>query len=196
MSTNLPGLPSMSSSLHNPFPLSLRGCSPTHSYLSLLLSHITGALSFYRIKPIVSHWGKTRQSSGTYVVGRLDQPFGLLPTSSMRIPDFTPVFGCKYLHLFQSYVDRASQRRAMPSSILKAQHGISNSVMVWCLPVGWIPSRAGQWMPFHCNSFRHDQFWVKIFKDGQVSPCLKWRPCLSNGGFLFRFHLPTVGLFY
>jgi hypothetical protein len=53
-----------------------------------------------------------------------------------------------YLQLSQSAADRASQRPIMLGSCLQAQHGISNSVRVWCMAMRWILSWAG-----HCVAF-------------------------------------------
>jgi hypothetical protein len=37
-----------------------------------------------------------------------------------------------------------------------------------------------------CTLSRQEQFSVKNFEDGSVAPCLKWGPCLSTGGGVFR----------
>ena len=66
--------------------------------------------------------------------------FNPSPNSSIVVPDLSPMIGCKYQHLTRA----ASQRTAMLGSCLKAHHGISNNVRVWCLNIGWIPSRASQ----------------------------------------------------
>ena len=80
---------------------------------------------------------------------------------------------------------RASQRTAMLGSCLQVQHSISNSIRVWCLPMGWISSQPVTGQPFlqsllhfcPCISFRQEQFWVKIFEDGLMSLSLHWRSC-------------------
>ena len=117
----------------------------------------------------LSHWGHTRQSSETYVPGALDKhpacsllgglvsgsflgsrlfdtvglPMGLPITP---VPSVLPITqsNCEYLHLFQWTTCRVSQRTVMLGSCLQARHNISNSVRVWCLPMGWISSLGGR----------------------------------------------------
>jgi hypothetical protein len=64
------------------------------------------------------------------------------------VADLNPMVGCKYLHLSQSVVGRASQRTAMPGFFLHTQHGLSNSVRIWCVCMRWVPSWAGHWVTF------------------------------------------------
>jgi hypothetical protein len=42
----------------------------------------------------------------------------LPPNSTIEVPDFNSMVGCKYLSLSQSVAGRASQRIAMPGSFL------------------------------------------------------------------------------
>lgn len=39
------------------------------------------------------------------------------------------------------------------------------------------------------------QFWVKSYVGGLVFPAFHWGSCMTTGGGLFRFHIPTVGDF-
>jgi hypothetical protein len=69
---------------------------------------------------------------------------------SLGVPKLRPMIGCKYLHLSQSAADGASQRTAMLVSCLQAQHGISNSVRIWYLCMGWLPRWAiSGWLFLH-----------------------------------------------
>jgi hypothetical protein len=49
------------------------------------------------------------------------------------------MLGCKHMHLYWSGSGRASQETAISGSYQQALFGISNSVWVWCLHMGWIP---------------------------------------------------------
>ena len=60
--------------------------------------------------------------------------------SSTGFPNFSQMFGCKYLHLSQSGDGRVNQRIAMLGSWLQAQDSISNSVNFWYPPL------ASHWM--------------------------------------------------
>ena len=109
--------------------------------------------------------------------------------------------GCKVLHMSHSVAGRASQRTAMLAFCLEVQHSISNSVKIWCPPMGRITSWVGNWLAIPSDSapflFLHffyiEQFWVKYFEGGLVSPSLHWGPFLTTGHELLRVHLPTVG---
>jgi hypothetical protein len=56
------------------------------------------------------------------------------------------IFGYVYPHLCWSDSGRASQGTAIPGSCQQALLGISNSVWVWCLQMGWIPRWDSLWM--------------------------------------------------
>jgi hypothetical protein len=73
----------------------------------------------------------------------LQSPSVLLPTLPWEVPDLNLMVGYKYLHLSQSGAGRASQRAAMPGSYLHTQYGLSNSVRIWSVHMGWIPSWVG-----------------------------------------------------
>ena len=91
--------------------------------------------------------------------------------SSIPVPDLNQMTGCKYMHLPLSVAGRASLGTAMPGSCVHAQYGLSNSVRIWCVHMGWIPSCSSHWVAFlsdsgpfcPCISFRQEQFWVKFF---------------------------------
>ena len=55
---------------------------------------------------------------------------------------------CEYLHLSTSGAGIASQGTAIPGSCQQVFLGISNSVWVWCLQIGWIPRLDSLWMAF------------------------------------------------
>jgi hypothetical protein len=61
--------------------------------------------------------------------------FDLSLNSPIGFPDLSLMLVCKYLHLSQSAAGKTSQKTAMLGSCLQAQHRISNSVRVWCLPM-------------------------------------------------------------
>ena len=64
----------------------------------------------------------------------------------------------------------------------------------------WIPSWASHWTAFplvfslfcSCSSFRREQFWVRVFDCEMANPSLHLRSCLSIGGGLYEFPVPTV----
>jgi hypothetical protein len=143
-------------------------------------------------------------SLSTYGVAIPFSSFSLSLKSSIGIPDFSPMVGCKYLHLSQSAAGRASQRTAMLGSCLQAQHSISNSVRV-LMPVHGMDSKSDQSLVGH--SFNLCSIFVPAFlldRSNFGSKMLKmgWCPHPSTGGCylttevgLFRLHLPTGGHF-
>jgi hypothetical protein len=91
--------------------------------------------------------------------------------SCIGVPMLSPMVGCKHSHLYWSGSDRSSQWTAIPGPCQQTLLGISNSVWVWCLQMGWILGGAvSAWTflqsPLHCStfSFRHEQFCVNIFE--------------------------------
>jgi hypothetical protein len=56
------------------------------------------------------------------------------------------MIGYTYLHVLTA--GRVSSKTAMLGSCLQPEHRINNSVRVWFLPMGWIPSWASHWMAF------------------------------------------------
>jgi hypothetical protein len=107
-----------------------RGHGPAHVY-SLFVGLVSGSSE---VSGLVD--------CSSYGVAIPFSSFSPSPNSFIRVSDLRRIVGCKSLHLSQSAADRASQSTAMP------QHDISNSVRVWCLSMGWIPSWAGHWMAF------------------------------------------------
>ena len=65
-------------------------------------------------------------------------PSFLLPNLLLGVPVLSPMVGCEYPHLYWSGSDRAPQWTVIPGSCKQAVLGISNSVWVWCLQMGWI----------------------------------------------------------
>jgi hypothetical protein len=155
-----PSPPSYSSSSHSCSPLPLRGCSPSHqtypfpgaSSLSRIkhISHwgqtrqtfatyVPGALDQPLYAP--DWWLHLWEFPGAWVSWNCWSSYGvthscffsLSPNSAIRVSNFSPMVGRKYLLLSQSAVGRASQRIAMPGSHLYIYHSISNSVRPWCL---------------------------------------------------------------
>lgn len=74
--------------------------------------------------------------------------FSPSPSSSIGVLRLSLMVGCEYLHLYWSGVGRTSQGTAIPGSCQQVLLGISNSVGVWCLQMGWIPGWGGLWMAF------------------------------------------------
>lgn len=56
--------------------------------------------------------------------------------------------GWLYLNLYQSGAGRISQGTGIPGFFRKAFLGISNSVGIWNLQMGWITRCSGLWMAF------------------------------------------------
>jgi hypothetical protein len=54
--------------------------------------------------------------------------------------------GCERPHLFWSCSGRAFQGTAIPGSCQQALLGISKSIWVWCLQMGWFPRWGSLWM--------------------------------------------------
>jgi len=77
-------------------------------------------------------------------------PAGLLshsaPSSSNLAPVLNVVVGC--VLLYWSASETISQGTATRGSCQYALLGISNSVWVWCLLMGWIPRLGSLWMAF------------------------------------------------
>ena len=53
------------------------------------------------------------------------------------------MIGCKYLHLYWSGAGRTSQGTAIPGFCHQVLLGMSNSVHIGCLQMGWIPGEEG-----------------------------------------------------
>jgi hypothetical protein len=70
------------------------------------------------------------------------------------------MIGCEYLHLYWSGAGGTSQETAIPGSCQQVLIGVSNSVGVWYLQMGWIPRRSSLWMAFPSVSL---PFLVPIF---------------------------------
>jgi hypothetical protein len=128
----------------SPIPSSLMlllwGCSHPCTYSSLIaLAFLyTGASSLHRTKGLPYHWCQIRSLSS----------FSPLPNSSIGALVLSPMVGCEHPHLYWSGSGRASQETAVSLSCQQALLGISNSVWVWCLHVGWIPRWGSLWKAF------------------------------------------------
>jgi hypothetical protein len=64
------------------------------------------------------------------------------------VPVLNQMVGCKYPYLCWSDSGRASQGTAIPGSYTQALLGISNSVWVWSLQMGWVSRWGIFWMAF------------------------------------------------
>jgi hypothetical protein len=84
----------------------------------------------------------------------------LLVAISIGVSRFSPMVDCKYLHLCWTGAGRTSQGTAMSGSCQQVLLGISNSVRVWCLQMGWIPRWNSLWMAFPSTS---GPFFVPVF---------------------------------
>jgi hypothetical protein len=60
------------------------------------------------------------------------------PNFSIGIPVLNPMFGYEHLLLYWSGYGWALQETATPGPSQQALLGISNSVWVWCLQMGWV----------------------------------------------------------
>jgi hypothetical protein len=86
---------------------------------------------------------------------------------------FSPMVGFEHPHLYWSGSGRASQETAVSGSCQQALLGISNSVWVWCLHLGWIPSWSSLWMAFPSVSA---PLFVPVFSLERINSGLKiWR---------------------
>ena len=77
-------------------------------------------------------------------------------------------------HLYWSGSGRASQETATSGSCQQALLGISNSVWVWCLYMGWIPRWCSLWMAFPSVS---TPLFVPVFlldRSNSVLIVLRW----------------------
>jgi hypothetical protein len=111
---------------------------PTHSLLTTLVFLYPVASSLHRTK-------------GTPPVDARQDPFNSfssLPNFSIGVPVLITMSDCEHPHLYWSGSGRASQETAVSGSCQQAFLGISNSVWVWCLNVGWIPRWGSLWMAF------------------------------------------------
>jgi hypothetical protein len=122
---------------HPPSPASMRVLShpPTHSHLTALAFLYTRVSSLHRTKGLPSIDAREGPFSS----------FSLSANSSIVGPVLSQIVGCEPPHLYWSGFGRASQYTAVSGSCQKALFGIPNSIWIWCLHVGWIPSL---WMAF------------------------------------------------
>lgn len=130
--------------------------------------------------------------------------FNPSPNWTTVVCDFCPVFGYKYMHRFQSAANRASERTPVLDSCLWAHYSISNIVRPWylCTPNNMNP-KLGE--SLKCLSFSLLPIFISaIVSNGKNyvsdilsvgNPLHPLRPCLSIGGVLFNFALPTIGHF-
>jgi hypothetical protein len=65
--------------------------------------------------------------------------FSPTPNSSIGVPKLSPMAAFELPHLYWSGCGTASHRTAIPGSWQQVFLGISISVWVWCLQMGWIP---------------------------------------------------------
>ena len=78
-----------------------------------------------------------RRGGGVLLVDIVVLPMGLQTPSAPSVLPLTPPLGSLYLHLYWSGFGRVSQGTAIPGSCQQVLLGISNSVWVWCLQMGW-----------------------------------------------------------
>lgn len=193
-----PSFPSANPLFHLPLPCFYESAPPaTHSCLTALAFLYTGASSLHRTKPSPHrprHWCQIRPL-------QLLQSF---PNSSTGVPVLSPMVGWEHPHLYWSGSGRASQETAVSGSCQQALLGISNTVWIWYLHVGWIPRWGSLWMAFPSVSAL---LLVSVFPlDRNNSRLIFWRLvgcpipqpgelCLTSGYGLDRFSLPFVGYF-
>ena len=66
---------------------------------------------------------------------------GVSPSSnsSILVLDLNSVVACMCLHLSQAAAGRAPQRTDMLGTCMHKQYGLSNSVTIWYVSMGWVP---------------------------------------------------------
>jgi hypothetical protein len=111
-------------------------CTLQHTYSDQTSMPFGWRLSLWELPGLQISW-QCWSPCGVAITFRSFNPSS---SSSIGIPDLSSMLVCKHLHLSQSAAGRASQRRDILSSCLQTKHSISNSVRVWCPPMGWIPS--------------------------------------------------------
>ena len=84
----------------------------------------------------------------SYGVANLFSSFSTSPNFSIGMPVLSLMFGWEHPHLYWSSFGRAFQVKTIPGSCQPVFHGISNSVWVWCLKMGWTPKWGSLWMAF------------------------------------------------
>jgi hypothetical protein len=75
----------------------------------------------------------------SYGVANPFSSFSPFSDSSIDVPVLSPMVGREYSRLYWSGSGRVSQGTSIPGSCHQVLLGISNSVWVWCLHVGWVP---------------------------------------------------------
>jgi hypothetical protein len=73
-------------------------------------------------------------------------------SSSIVVPGLSLMVGCEHPHLYL-FSGRTSQGTTIPGSCHQALLGISNSVWVWCLQMGWIPRSLDGFSFSLCSTF-------------------------------------------
>jgi hypothetical protein len=87
-------------------------------------------------------------------------PSVLSLTPPLGVPVLSPKVGCNHPPLYLSGSGRAPPETAISGSCQHALFGISNSVWVWWLYMGWIPRWGCLWMAFPSVSTPH---FVSVF---------------------------------
>jgi hypothetical protein len=91
--------------------------------------------------------------------------------SSIKVTMRNLMVGCKHPHLYWSGSGRSSQETDISSSCQQALLGMSNSVLVWWLHVGWMP--------------RWDSFWTALLSVSAPIFVPVFLLYKSNSGLIF-----------
>ena len=74
----------------------------------------------------------------SYGVANPFRSFSPSPNPSIGVTVLSPMVDCKHPHMYWSGSGRSSQETSISGSCQEALRGISNSVWVWCLQMGWM----------------------------------------------------------
>jgi hypothetical protein len=137
-----PGFHSANPLSHLPLPC-FYGGAPTLCYP--LLPHCHSTPLHWSIKP-----SKDQEPPLQLMPDKTPSTPSALPLSPLlgSVPVLSPMVGCEYPHLCWSGSGSASKEITISGSCQQAFLGINNSVWIWSLHVGWIPTWGSLWMAF------------------------------------------------
>ena len=121
-------------------------------------------------------------------------PLSSFNPSFIGDPHLSTMVSYKHLHLSQSAAGRASQEIVMLSSCLQAQHGISNSVRIWCLHVDVSQLEPVTGWPF-LQILLHFRPVFSLDRNNSGSKKFKvgWWPHPSTGGLVYLLEVVFSG---
>jgi hypothetical protein len=92
------------------------------------------------------------------------------------------MYGCVHPHQYWSGSGSASQGTTIQGFCQQALLGISNSVWVWCLQMGWIPRWGSLWMVFEYIYLSFSTYFAAVLFIVKI-------PCLIQQAIRFISHL-------